>query len=270
MILGAMKCGTTSLAHILSTHKDIGFSKPKETDFFVDYPNWRDKIKKYHSFFPKEEKKLYGEGSTCYTKFPRFSLSLWEDIYEYNSEMKFIYIMRHPVDRLVSHYMHLYEMGYEETSISEAFTTKASLINVSRYFMQIKPYIDKFGKENVLLLDFDEFVSNSQHEMDKVSEFLGIDKKGYAIKDFSKVHANKSVGGPQKKHNRFYQPKGFLKLIKNYSPLLWNKITDNSKRSFIQKIQIPCELRKAIIHSVKTDVLEIEKIMEKDLKKWLV
>jgi len=37
MILGAMKCGTTSLAHILSTHPDIGFSIPKETDFFVHF-----------------------------------------------------------------------------------------------------------------------------------------------------------------------------------------------------------------------------------------
>jgi len=269
MILGAMKCGTTSLAHILSTHPDIGFSIPKETDFFVDSPSWKEELANYHSFFPKQEKKLYGEGSTCYTKYPRFNLEIWEDIYQYNSTMKFIYMMRHPVDRLISHYMHLFEMGYLETSIEQAIVYKAELINVSRYYMQIKPYIDRFGKDNVLFVDFDEFTEEPNKVMQSVSDFLEISSSAYKIKDFKKVHANKSIGGHPKKHKKYYQPQGLYKYIRNHYPKLWEKITDNTKRTFTQKVSLDDKHRRIVINMVEQDICNMEELWGRDLSKWL-
>lgn len=269
MILGAMKCGTTSLAHILSTHADIGFAVPKETDFFVDSPSWKDEIANYHRFFPQANKKLYGEGSTCYTKYPRFNLEIWKDIYEYNPAMKFIYMMRHPVDRLISHYMHLYEMGYIDTAIEEAIVYKAELVNVSRYYMQIKPYIDTFGKEQVLFVDFDEFIGEPKQVVESVSSFLDISTEAYGIKDLKKVHANKTLGGPGKAHKKFYQPKGVYKHIRDHHPKLWRKITDNSRRAFTKKVALDDRHRRVVINMVRQDILKMQEVWDRDLSKWL-
>src|SRR5690349_21805688 len=108
IILGAMKCGTSSLSKILSLHPDISFSQPKEPDFFSKNNDWKNKLHEYHSLFPKKAM-LYGDGSTSYTKYPAYNLSIWDDIYEYNNNMKFIYLIRNPIERTISHYVHLYQ-----------------------------------------------------------------------------------------------------------------------------------------------------------------
>lgn len=67
-----------------------------------------------------------------------------------------------------------------------------SPINKSRYFTQIIPYIEKFGKENVLTLDFDNIANNINSIKKQTAEFLNID--GHKYIQSEKIHANKSIG----------------------------------------------------------------------------
>ncbi|MCB0382385.1 MAG: sulfotransferase, partial [Psychroserpens sp.] len=112
LLIGAAKSATTSLSNALSQHPDICFSNPKEPEFFCK-DNWRDKIENYHSLFKQKSVKLYGEGSTNYSKFPHYNKNIHKDIFDYNPNMKIIYMMRHPIDRIVSHYIHSYNRGHE-------------------------------------------------------------------------------------------------------------------------------------------------------------
>ncbi len=130
LIIGAAKSATTSLCSGLSLHPDICFSDPKEPQFFSD-PNWRQNLEGYHSLF-KDDAKLYGEGSTNYTKQPLFNKNIHSDIYEYNPEMKLIYIMRHPIDRIISHYIHAYNRGYETTDLNSTLNTNKHFLNLSK------------------------------------------------------------------------------------------------------------------------------------------
>ena len=57
IIIGAMKCGTTSLAEILKCHPDISFSKIKEPHFFHRAKDWRKELDQYHKLFNKSEGK---------------------------------------------------------------------------------------------------------------------------------------------------------------------------------------------------------------------
>ena len=89
MLIGAMKCGTSTLAQILKNHPDIGFCKKKEPQFFSKTKSWKANIDEYHSLFNFKEDKIFGEASTTYTRYPFLNLALWNNIYEYNSKMKF-------------------------------------------------------------------------------------------------------------------------------------------------------------------------------------
>ena len=115
LVLGAARSATTSISTILARHPDICFSQPKEPQFFSQ-EDWRNHLDSYKSLF-KKEARLYGEGSTNYTKFPLFNPKIHNDIYEYNPNMKLIYIMRHPIDRIISHYKFAIERGYSVDSI---------------------------------------------------------------------------------------------------------------------------------------------------------
>lgn len=152
MIIGAQKCGTTTLFNILNDHPSISGCTEKEPHYFSTTKNWRNDLNLYHMLFKEKEGTLNFEASTTYTFYPLRNLHIWDDIFDYNPNMKFIYIVRNPVDRIVSSYMHNYERGYIDLDIEEALIKERLLIELTRYYTQISPYIKKFGRDKIWLL----------------------------------------------------------------------------------------------------------------------
>ena len=72
IIIGGLKCGTTSIHHYLGLHPEIQMSKPKELNFFTRELNWDLGLDWYASRFD-DRFKVRGESSPHYTNLPRFS-----------------------------------------------------------------------------------------------------------------------------------------------------------------------------------------------------
>ena len=70
IIIGGLKCGTTSIHHYLGLHPEIQMSKPKELNFFVEELNWDLGLDWYASRFD-DRFKVRGESSPHYTNLPR-------------------------------------------------------------------------------------------------------------------------------------------------------------------------------------------------------
>ena len=79
-------------------------SKQKELDFFVDQLNWRKGIDWYESQFTGTAK-IHGESSPSYAMYPNF-LDVPERMHSVVPDAKLIYIVRDPIERIVSHYLH--------------------------------------------------------------------------------------------------------------------------------------------------------------------
>lgn len=266
MIIGAQKCGTTTLFEILNNHPLIVGCDPKEPHFFSTSKDWRSNLAEYHSFFKEKEGALYFEASTTYTFYPLRNLCIWDDIFDYNPNMKFIYIVRNPVDRIVSSYMHTYERGFTDLDIEGALIEERIYIELTRYYTQISPYIRKFGRDNVMIIDFEDFIYKKEIVLEQVSEFLSVDIKKFH--KFDQTHSNVSVGG-YKLHQKFDSPSFLMKAIRKFTPSLWNRITDNSKRGFSEKPVLNIEYKEMIINMLELEICELQKLMQKDLGKWL-
>jgi len=200
MIIGAQKCGTTTLSEILRNHQSIVGCKQKEPHFFSETKNWKNSLDEYHSLFEEGSDVLYFEASTSYTFYPYRNLNIWDDIYEYNPDMKFIYLVRNPIDRIISGYVHAFEKGHTDLPLEKTLVRGSFQIDITRYYTQIYPYIRKFGTESVLIVDFDDFINKRDKVLSQISEFLSVDYGKFSIdKD---VHLNKSIGGKEKKHHK--------------------------------------------------------------------
>lgn len=107
LIIGAMKCGTTSLHNYLAMHPNIFMSKNKEPNFFCAE---RDEhtINWYLNLFRNKENhhKYSGESSIGYSKSHEFS-SVPQRIKNYKPDVKLIYIVREPIKRMISEYQYL-------------------------------------------------------------------------------------------------------------------------------------------------------------------
>ncbi|MFE8071664.1 sulfotransferase [Marinobacteraceae bacterium S3BR75-40.1] len=178
-VVGAMKSGSTTLHEYLERHPAIYMSPEKEPGFFVpELWNGRGEDE-YKALFENAGQVAYrGESSTHYTKLPTYT-GVAERICRYNPEARIIYVMRDPIKRLFSHYRHavrdLHFYG-ETRPIIQAIEKDPMYVAYSDYAMQLKPYLELFGKEQVYTLTFEDLVSNTQEEMAHIFDWLGIDK----------------------------------------------------------------------------------------------
>jgi hypothetical protein len=81
--------------------------------------------------------------------------------------------MRHPVDRLVSHYVHERTVGRINEGLEEAVERYPELVDYGRYGMQLIPYLETFGPDRVLPVFFRRLVGSPQAELERICRFLG-------------------------------------------------------------------------------------------------
>ncbi|NEO91199.1 MAG: sulfotransferase domain-containing protein [Moorea sp. SIO3G5] len=177
IIIGGMKCGTTSLFHSLSKNcPSINASRVKDTKFFVDRDrggNWERGIDWYLAMFPP----LNGiklEASTHYTKYPDYP-GVPARIKQVLKNVKLIYLVRDPLQRSISHFFHNLLVDREKLDINQALSTiRNKYINYSDYALQLSQYYDYFAPEDIVIINIVE-EEYREKSLEALKHFLGIE-----------------------------------------------------------------------------------------------
>jgi hypothetical protein len=176
VVIGAMKAGTTSLHAYLDAHPDICMSREKDTNFFAPRYNRGRSMDWYRALFD-DESKLTGETSVGYAQFPNVP-DVPQRIAAANQGAKIIYVLRDPIQRLVSHWVHNAAQGREQRTIDEALKNLDSnhYVNCSRYHMQIEQYLPHFPREQILIITAEDLADRRGPTLRRVFAFLGVDE----------------------------------------------------------------------------------------------
>ena len=176
MIIGAMKAGTTSLWRYIKDHPQIQMAPGKELHFFSSPDNWERGWSWYLERFPERTAATLamGEASASYTRFPEIP-GVPERIAAVLPDARFIYLVRHPIDRMGSHYVHRVRRGEEHRTIDEALQEDPRYLDASRYAMQIERYLRWFRPEQLLVMTSDELREHRTQALARVYGFLGVD-----------------------------------------------------------------------------------------------
>lgn len=188
LIIGAAKSGTTSLHRYLSLHPDIFMSKNKELRYFVP----REKHGRLHlgetwyrSNFPVDAK-IRGESSPQYTVFPHIK-GAPEEIKRVLGNPKLIYILRDPIERILSDYVQIVDEYYHRVPLSEMIPTITERLSYpySRYHFQLTKYLELFPRENILVIFNERMNADPRGTLRRVFEFLDVDAEFWTA-DFDK------------------------------------------------------------------------------------
>jgi len=175
VVIGGLKCGTTSLHHYLNLHPEIHMSRPKELNFFVAELNWPLEADWYASHFGAGAP-VRGESSPHYTNLPRFG-GVAERMSSVVPGARLIYMVRDPIDRALSNFLHNVWGGYETRPIADALADPDSAyVHRSLYAMQLEPYLERFPAERVELVSREELKERRGETMRRVFGFLGVDE----------------------------------------------------------------------------------------------
>jgi hypothetical protein len=204
LIVGAQKCGTTSLYNYMIQHPVILPAFKKEVRFFDRH--FGKGMKWYQAHFSMllearlgQRRCLTGEATPYYIFHPEAS----NRILSLNPEIKVILLLRDPVDRTYSHYNHRVRVGREARSFEDVLrdsSMKTSpdkrravtknwlengykayvhfppeiLLNWSIYADYISDWITNFSKDRMLVLSSEEFFTNPAITVYQVFDFLGL------------------------------------------------------------------------------------------------
>jgi hypothetical protein len=176
IVIGSMKSGTTTLCYLLGQHPDVFMAHPKEPEFFCKKEIYARGWDWYQLLFANVKKEsAIGEGSTSYTKAPLFS-NVPERIVRHLPHARLIYIVRHPLERIESHWMHRIKHG-DTRSFNKMLQQYPNLIDTSRYWHQIQQYRTYFGDDQILVTFFDELKTKPEKVLEQCFSFLGVDHR---------------------------------------------------------------------------------------------
>lgn len=181
VVIGGMKCGTSTLYHMFKEVDEVCLSKFKEPSFFTKRS--KNGIDWYQNqFLPTEKTKYLMDVSPSYSKVHLFP-NCAKMIHDYDSDTKIIYIVRDPIERIISNIYHdLLRGRLTRSQIQSSLASDENYIKTSAYLSQITPYVELFGDENILILQFEEFKSDMTAFNKKIANFLGLDFKVDKVK----------------------------------------------------------------------------------------
>ena len=187
VVIGAKKSGTTSLYHYLASHPDIWMSREKELDFFVAERNWSRGLDWYRRRF-NTDAAVRGEASPYYTALPQHR-GVPERMASVIPDARLVYLVRDPIERLVSHYHMAVATGRERRPLAAAIAnlSESWYVAQGRYWMQLDPYLRHFAPEQVLVVDQDDLGRERAAALRRVFGFLGVDPN-FVSPEFDEVH----------------------------------------------------------------------------------
>ncbi|MEM1340768.1 MAG: sulfotransferase domain-containing protein [Pseudomonadota bacterium] len=195
LLIGAMKCGTTTLAAQLAAQDGIFLTVPKEPNYFSDDdvytmgPDWYAAL-----FADAGAGDLKGEASTHYTKLPTYPQTIARAKAALDAP-KLVYLIRNPVERAMSHFHHGWSRGNLSEDVVAEFAANPEFIEYGRYAMQIAPWIDAFGVEAVHLTSLEALQARPQDILSEVARFIG--HPGAVSWDESRARENVSSQRPR-------------------------------------------------------------------------
>jgi hypothetical protein len=203
-LIGAMKSGTSYLSELLGAHPAIFMSAEKEPTYFVDpsvlrqdWPRmweqgyWRSEDRYLSLFAAAGQAAVIGEGSTCYSKLPTYA-HVAERILDFSPQARFIYIMRDPIERTISHYWHFVGSSRERRPMPVAIRSNPEYTDVSYYARQLGEYLQHVGRERIFVLTFEELLTNPAEQMSRIYAWLGVDSS-FPLPDIPARHVTPAV-----------------------------------------------------------------------------
>jgi Sulfotransferase family len=186
LIIGAMKCGTTSLHHYLRLHPEIQMPTLKELNFFSGppgdspYPHRAKRIERleeYERLFDPAFR-VRGEASPNYSVYPLRS-GVPERIKEIVPDVKLIYLVRDPIARTVGQYQLAVSTANERRSLAQALGNLSDPCSLytcpSLYAQQLDQYLHHFSQDRLMVVDQADLLHDQQATLAGIFTFLSVD-----------------------------------------------------------------------------------------------
>jgi hypothetical protein len=292
LVIGAARSGTTSLHQYMGSHPEIYMSPVKEPNFFAHdgerfefvtfAPGWKVSARlsivderKYRALFEGAKgEKAIGEASPSYMRCHGAADRIQRAI----PAARLIAILRHPAERAYANYLGRQRDGTERNldphdAIGGALHGRGPrwrsdiYIDLGFYHARLRPFYERFDRDRIRICLFEDFVQDTQAVLSDLFSFLGVDP-GF-VADTSVVHnASGWIENPLLRlawtNSRMFRARIGPRLPRAVTRAGWNLVQANLSRP-----PLPSDLRAAMTERYRPDILQLERLIDRDLSHWL-
>jgi sulfotransferase family protein len=273
LVIGASKAGTTSMYGYLRAHPQVFMSAKKELKFFIPKRNWSRGIDWYEEQFDQANNAVaIGEASPGYTKYPR-TRGVPALIAQVLPDIRLIYLVRQPIDRMISQYLRNLRRFWEsELSPEKALLDDPRYLDPSRYAMQIEQYLEYFPREQLLIVKTEDL--HAATTMERVFRFLDVDVltpanlgERYNARSSRQQRAARPSASFISRNLRRRLP-GYKRLLA-HTPSAFKKMKQRIVAKEMEStIEIAPEARQELLKRLRPDVARLRDYIGEDFDGW--
>lgn len=196
LIIGAMKSGTTTVFRWLEEHPGTRLPEAKEPHYFSRDDVFARGVGPYLALFADVPDSLVtGEASASYAD-PRIAARVAERVAALAPDVRLVYLVRDPVARLKSHYLHEWQRSRERRPFAEAVAAPDNpYVAMSRYADAAAPFVAELGPERLLVVGTEELAGPDSPGWRRVTDHLGLTPRA-GSPDRANVTADKVAFSP--------------------------------------------------------------------------
>ena len=182
LLVGFEKCGTSALRTFLGSHPKIFILQPLQPNSFFARRYENLTLSEYYQRFNEEHKtslQCTPDGMLRFEKIAN-GVKYAERVYQYIPNVKLIAIVREPIERAMSHFVHFVEYNFIplNATFEEAISAHSPYMRCPLYWSyyadRLQTWVDVYGANNILILDGDKFVKDPFSGLKMVEDFVGI------------------------------------------------------------------------------------------------
>lgn len=289
-IVGAPKCGTTSMAQYLNQHPEV-FVIRGEPHFFasdLEYNSPRLTPAQYRALCRDTGgKPVCGDRSTWYL----YSRNAAHEIHAHNPHALIIAMLRNPVEMVHSLHAHHFQRGLrddiedletaldaepdrrlgKEIPANVRFPESLYYSEIPRYSEQLQRYFDLFGRDRVHVILFDDLKRSPGEVYARTLAFLGVDP---AFQPDFAVH-NAAAPAPDSWAYRTWKASTLRYRIRSLAPQrLYDRIRKMRRKRLARAAKrkprrtLDPKVRSRLHGEFADEIDRLESLIGRDLSNW--
>jgi hypothetical protein len=269
IVIGAQKCGTSTLHYYLGFHPEISASQPKELNFFIESRNWDRGVDWYRSHFdPAKPVRL--ESSPNYTTWPHDE-GVPERMAEVVPDTKLIFLVRDPIARIEAHWVHNYAKRRERGTVIETIThPNTTYVLRSLYFMQLERFLRFYDRERILVFQQSDLRDRRPETLREVFAFVGADPD-YDNRAFKAVRHRTAKKRRASRAGMKVQQWGRTDWGKRIPKAFWNYAEGGLRLSTpIERPNLRDQLPDDVLETLRDDALKLREFTGRDFANWSI
>ena len=289
-IVGAPKCGTTSLYNYLKVHPEIFMPDRKEPRYFCDdigtWESLRIRDEKHYLELFKEagNEKCIGEASTFYL----YSKSAPRKIKDFSSEARIIIMLRHPVDWIHSwHWQMVWNgeqttidfeeaLAAETTNLHSCVRPKSLPFDLALCYKDlgcfsnfVRPYLEVFGRHRVKVILLEDLVNRPAAMYQETLRFLDVDPN--FVPDFQIHNASEKKKFRNLRVRNWFRRHPQVLAFLGHFPTAWASLAGSVLGVFTEshvKQPLPNELAAQFTLGFEDEIRALMLLIDRDLTRW--